>query len=128
MKVEDRVIVHRQSQPDKRDKLAIGKIVGETKTSWRIKYGDGLGTPIELFRKKDLYLRGSELKDSCYRISPWNDDEWKDYQRELLKRIIIHRFDTLDWDALLVDDLVIIHQQIMDAQKKAKIVLDLLTE
>lgn len=118
MQVEDIVIVHRQNRNYERDKLAIGKVVGETKTSWRVWYGDGLGKTTTLFRKTNLRLRtGDEY--SCTRVSPWSDEEWKTYQRELLKLTIARNLSRVNWEALDVDDLKAIHTQVTNARRKA---------
>ena len=117
MQVEDRVIVHRQGRNFERDRLAIGRIIGETKTSWRVRYGDGLGNEASLFRKTDLHLRiGDEY--NCTRISPWSDEEWKAYQRELLKMTAARSLSKFNWEGLLVDDIIAIHKQAMEAKRK----------
>jgi len=117
MEVGDKVIVHRQARNYDRDKLAIGRVISETKTSWRVKYGDGLGNTESLFRKKDLRLRIGDDFNST-RISPWSDDEWKAYQRELLRLTAARSLSNLNWELLLVDDIIAIHKLAMEAKRK----------
>lgn len=117
MQVDDRVIVHRQERNYERDRLSIGKVIGETKTSWKVKYGDGIGNTVSLFRKNDLHLRTSD-DFNCIRMNPWSDDEWKAYQRELLKMTASRSLSKFNWEGLHVDDLVAIHKQAMEAKRK----------
>lgn len=115
MQIGDTVLVHRQSRPYERDKLAIGKIVGETKTSWRVEYGDGLGRPIELFRKTDLHWRSGDAFSST-RISPYNQDEWRTYERELLRMTVINQLTRFDWKSIDTDTLIKIHSEAVKAK------------
>ena len=119
MEVNDRVIVHRQSRPYERDRLAIGKIVGETKTSWRVKYGDGLDNPVELFRKNDLHLRGADSY-SCTRISEWDDEDWRAYESELCRMTAANNLKRTNWNEFDKETLHKIYKIINDARREKR--------
>ena len=108
MQINDRVIVTIQPRPYDRARKSIGKIIGETKTSWRVEYGDNLGNPTTLFKKNDLHIRGGDSY-SCTKISEWSDEEWKDYTRELLRRTVIRTLTDFKWDEVNTETLLKIH-------------------
>jgi hypothetical protein len=118
MNLNDKVLVHIQSRPYESRRLSIGKIIGETKTAWRVKYGDNLGNPKELFRKKDLHRKGAS-EYSCTKILPWSDEEWDKYRGELLRRTIIRTLSSYEWDKIDTDTLKEIHSIAHKAKYKS---------
>jgi hypothetical protein len=106
MQVNKIVIVHTQERNYETASKSIGRIVGETKTSWRVKYG---GTETDLFRKKDLHLRTSD-DFCCTKMIPYSQEEWKQYQRELLRRTIVRTLSKYNWNELDNDTLALIHK------------------
>lgn len=108
MKVNDRVLVHIQSRNYETPRLSIGKIIGETKTAWRVKYGDNLGNPKTLFLKTDLRMRGAS-EFSCTKIKVWSNEVWDDYRGELLRRTIIRSLTNCKWEQIDTDTLKKIH-------------------
>jgi len=120
MKLGDKVIVIIQPRPYEKERASIGKIVGETKTSWRVEYGDNLGNPKDLFLKTDLRLRGAD-SFSCTKIKPWSDEEWRKYQRALLRKVVIRNLQNFEWDKLSTDYLVKVHNDAC-REKRAKVI------
>jgi len=108
MKINDKVLVHIQNRNYEISRLSIGKIIGETKTSWRVEYGDNLGNPKTLFLKSNLHMRGAD-QFSCTKLKEWDNEVWDDYKDELFRRTVIRSLTNYKWGEIDTNTLKKIH-------------------
>jgi len=112
MQIGDSVIVILNSRTYEGERKSIGKVIGETKTSWKVKYSNGV---ISLFRKNDLHLRVNDSFNSS-QITPYDQVEWEAYQKALLRRTLIRRLASFEWNEMETDALAEIHKQALNAK------------
>lgn len=115
MQIGDKVIVHYQPVPYTADTLYDGKIISETKTSWRVEYnisknGESLYSKTDLFRKIDMKLKGGG-DFSCTRISEFNQEEWCAHNRMTQIKILAKKLCEFPWHKLNLETLTKIHAE-----------------
>jgi hypothetical protein len=116
MQVNDTVLVHIKPRPYDTKRMSIGKVIEETKSAWRVKYGDGLGHSTSLFRKTDLHLKSAD-SFCCTHIEPYTEEEWQKHTTELFRRTAIRSLVNFEWDKVDTVTLKKIHHLAFESKK-----------
>jgi len=96
------------------EKLRLGVVFGETKTSWRVKSSFGEFETKQLYFKDTLQLRGRGAWGRG-RLKEFNEQEWKEYSETVKQKRYAQALSQFDWSVLPLEKLKKIYATAKDA-------------
>jgi len=115
MEIGDAVLV--QGKDGWKETLRLGEIIGETKTSWRVKYKVRGKDIEELYTKGRLKKRGAgDWSLDC--IKEYDEEEWESYVAKRKKEVLVYKLKNFEWDKLNCVDLDLIYKNAQDCEDR----------